>query len=442
MEFILISLVVATLYAGLVAVDFVHYQKMGVGFSNNKDYQIKLWGQNAMNNSYNKGKTFWALKSSEPIFTTEKLSFPFLLPLLLTLVLSGCFGSSEFNSMPIIEHHDGVGATLEWKVVPNPAMQGTATASISPDIGEVANSGSVDVFPTETTEYTLHIKMVTDGGLILNTNIKETVYIGATIDSLEFKDTNLAQCIADQGPLFLQQFEFINCVGRNISDISELSLFSNLKVLNIDQNSISDLSPLSDLKELNTLNIGGNEIEDLSPLSTIQSLRNLNLGNNAITDLTPLSSIENLFSLGIYNNQIEDLSPLNGLANLQALVANRNSINDVSLLSNLPKLKTLNLADNQIVDVAPISQFTGLLALNLANNQIETGVVSLANLTQATLLTMDGNPSVNCLDYIQLLVDIPLTFTSCQLTLPSGQQLQFDESDLAYILSLIEDGIL
>lgn len=385
----------------------------------------------------NKGRAFYVYQPWHYLTTIARNKIPLLL--LFVVALSGCFGSSDFSADPIIASDKGVGATLNWNVVPNPAVQGTTTASISPDIGPVSNNGSIDVFPDETTEYTLHIKVVTDGGLALNSSLKETVYIGPTINAIEYNDANLAQCMADQGPLFSEEFEFINCVSRDISNIEALSQFPNLTVINIDQNSISDLTPLSELTKLHTLNMGGNEIESLEPLADMQSLRNLNLGNNAISDLQPLSSLDRLFSLGIYNNQIEDLSPLSGLSNLQALVANRNLISDVSQLTDLPNLKTLNLADNQIVDVEPVSQFTGLIALNLANNQIESGVLSLKSLTQASLLALDGNPNISCLDYLQLLIDVPVvTITSCQLTLSNGIQLQLSTEELLSMESLLQ----
>ncbi len=64
------------------------------------------------------------------------------------------------------------------------------------------------------------------------------------------------------------------------------------------------------------LNLGSNKITDISPLSVLTNLSELDLGGNKITDISPLSGLNNLSELDLGGNKITDISPLSGLTNL------------------------------------------------------------------------------------------------------------------------------
>jgi internalin A len=68
----------------------------------------------------------------------------------------------------------------------------------------------------------------------------------------------------------------------NISDLTPLTNFSQLKWLILRKNQIADLQPLSNLKSLTHLFLSDNKISDIQPISELQ-LSVLYLNNNPIS---------------------------------------------------------------------------------------------------------------------------------------------------------------
>jgi Leucine-rich repeat (LRR) protein len=71
--------------------------------------------------------------------------------------------------------------------------------------------------------------------------------------------------------------------GKDISDISALSLLTKLKVLYLVRNNISDISALSGLTNLESLYLVGNNISNISALSGLSNLEYLFLAANPLT---------------------------------------------------------------------------------------------------------------------------------------------------------------
>jgi hypothetical protein len=76
--------------------------------------------------------------------------------------------------------------------------------------------------------------------------------------------------------------------------------------LYLDDNQLSDISPLSVLTNLEVLNLSETQLSDISVLSGLTNLVNLYLTSNQISDISPLSGLMNFNTLDLYAN------PLNG----------------------------------------------------------------------------------------------------------------------------------
>jgi Leucine-rich repeat (LRR) protein len=130
----------------------------------------------------------------------------------------------------------------------------------------------------------------------------------------------------------------------------------NVTVLYLGINQISDLTPLSVLTDLQELSVNNNQISDLSPLSELKNLNQLSLPRNQITDITPLSNLTNLGgafgTLNLRDNQITDLSPLSNLTNLEWLTIRDNPISDLTPLESLTNLN-VNWMNFRGTDVTP-----------------------------------------------------------------------------------------
>ena len=101
--------------------------------------------------------------------------------------------------------------------------------------------------------------------------------------------------------------------GTQISDISGLQYFLNLKTLEMGHNLIRDLSPLAELETLEVIGAMDQGLTDIAPLAGISSLQFLDLSYNRITDVSPLAGLTNLYGLFLTDNPIMDYAPLQEL---------------------------------------------------------------------------------------------------------------------------------
>lgn len=168
---------------------------------------------------------------------------------------------------------------------------------------------------------------------------------------------NITYKITDlDGIQYFKHLEIIYLSGHNISDISPLSVLSNLKYLDISLNrQLTDISPLSKLSNLEYLDISSiKELNDISALSKLNKLEYLDAIDNKIKDVSPLATLSNIKTLRLSINEIEDISSLNKLSSLTNLQLGSNKIKNVSPLRNMTNLKVLQLEKNPIDDFSPL----------------------------------------------------------------------------------------
>lgn len=176
--------------------------------------------------------------------------------------------------------------------------------------------------------------------------------------------------------------------GNDISDISALSVMTNLVSLNLKNNDISDISALAELTKLQGLTLDNNEITDISVLSGLYQLVSFSAEENRIVDVSPLSGLSNLNSINMKNNQIEDISALSGLQNLEDLWLENNRITQVDGLTDLPALRVLLLDNNRIEEIH-WSDMPMLWALDLSQNVIRE--ITLTNMPELAMIELDDN---------------------------------------------------
>jgi Leucine-rich repeat (LRR) protein len=80
--------------------------------------------------------------------------------------------------------------------------------------------------------------------------------------------------------------------GNQISDITALSLVTNIQHLNLSGNYISDLAPLKDLKYLTHLELRDNQITDVTPLKDLTGLEFLDVSDNPVIDFKPIEELK------------------------------------------------------------------------------------------------------------------------------------------------------
>ena len=262
-----------------------------------------------------------------------------------------------------------------------------------------------------------------------NENLYKAIKVNLDIANIEYEDCeedgNFGSNNKGKGYLKLKKenivlVENLNLAGCEISNISGLEGFTNLKVLNIannnvsnvdvlkntslkdtlealnlnnnklDNNQIRELSVISNLKELYISGMGfsSNNSDNIEFINSFTDLTYLDISNNGFNDISSLS-LTNLKYLNISSNEINDISIINQddkYAHLHTLVANYNLLddNDVTTIKTRTSIKALGLAGNKITKIGDLKYLTNLEELSISSNYITdsnlTGLENLSNL--------------------------------------------------------------
>ena len=304
----------------------------------------------------------------------------------------------------------GETATLTW------SSTNAASATITPDIGEVAASGSQDVSPRATTTY--RITVTTAEGQRATASVTVTVNVSERAVLTAFFEATGGENWADNTNWLtdrpLSEWYGVDMDGRgrvtrlrlDFNSLNgpippELGSLANLTTLNLGGNNLTGAIPpeLSSLANLRELLLWGNELTGLIPpeLVRLANLRSLQLDSNSLTGAIPLElgSLANLRTLILGNNKLTGSIPpeLGGLANLTFLSLKHNGLSGPipTVLARLTNLTFLWLGRNRLNGPIPpeLGSFTHLTYLGLRNNRL-TGPIppelgALANLTSLSL---------------------------------------------------------
>lgn len=209
-----------------------------------------------------------------------------------------------------------------------------------------------------------------------------------TLTSIDIKNTNT------------KSFSMLAISG----DITPLTIFKNLKSLDLSYNGISTLpTEIANLTNLTDLNLAGNTLTTLpSEIGGLSNLITLNLNGNSIQDLSALSNLENLENLSIEGNPV-DPNTIENLPVTRLDLSNSNLDNQyIANLKVSDRLQTLIISGNQISDLSPLGKYNlNILALNQTYYynlpQNELGSTITIDLEEF-LRDIDGD--VPCIDYI------------------------------------------
>lgn len=162
---------------------------------------------------------------------------------------------------------------------------------------------------------------------------------------------------------------------NNITSLEELAGLTKLEKLLLESNQISDLTPLAGLFRLRTLEIAKNKIEDLSPIYVLDNVELLDVNENQITSIKGIGGMRKINTLRVSKNQITDISPVGELNDLVHLSFGYNQVEDISVLYDLPMMKVLTMNGNKIRDIGPVLQMEELFWLEVAGNPIDDKTV-------------------------------------------------------------------
>ncbi|OUR94815.1 hypothetical protein A9Q84_17040 [Halobacteriovorax marinus] len=247
------------------------------------------------------------------------------------------------------------------------------------------------------------------------------------------------------------------CLNTSLKDISALSKFKGLKLLNLNSQFIQDISFIKELKSLQVLKLDLVPILDFSPLENLpllflslsrisqnknptlpyrkklglykkrnyspvyklKSLENLNVAGSHPKELIGIKKLTSLNALDISSDILpKNLIFLKGLSNLTYLVINsttknghdlldvnirnRSDLEDISILKEFKSLRVLWLRGHKIKNISSLTELKELADLNLSHNFI-SNIDPLSELTKLRSLAIDRlYNSVNESDELQL----------------------------------------
>ncbi len=179
----------------------------------------------------------------------------------------------------------------------------------------------------------------------------------------------------------IEQFvnlRYLSCLQNDLTTLN-VSLNVNLKFLNCTNNQIDQLN-VSSLGSLHTLSCGSNDLTQLD-VSNLINLKDLYCGANLLTNLN-ISNVPGLLSLNCSSNQISSIDFANS-DNLNYLNLTSNIFTSIDL-SELTNIKEVILDYNNI-STLNVSGLANLEKISCKNNQMSSLIVeNLANLNELT----------------------------------------------------------
>ncbi|NLC72749.1 MAG: hypothetical protein GX684_03125 [Ruminococcaceae bacterium] len=212
---------------------------------------------------------------------------------------------------------------------------------------------------------------------------------GNTVDDLK---TSLPNCVITHSDLiyllelgtgkFRTDSEAVLASNMGVTDISALSKFDKLKILNLSVNSIKQLDALSAISTLEEADLSENMIESLEPLRPHTALRKLNVSGNNITDFKGLESCNALTELYAHScPKLEDISGIVSAKALTTLDLSNTAVKKIAGLMLLPQLNILKLDGCEIKDISPLYSLRNLKELHVKGvdiNPLELAALKLA----------------------------------------------------------------
>jgi uncharacterized repeat protein (TIGR01451 family) len=188
--------------------------------------------------------------------------------------------------------------------------------------------------------------------------------------------------------------------SANITDLTGILSFSNLRVLNCNDNQLIALE-LSGLPQLTQLFCSSNQLTTIN-VTTILSLNVLDCSNNQLTTLN-VNGLANLTTLICSSNVLTSIDP-SGLVNLIDFECSNNQISFLSL-NGLVNLQIVACDSNQITSL-DVTSSINLISLQCYSNVLSTlnvsGLTQLINLScgynQLTSLNVNGLNSLIGID--------------------------------------------
>ena len=188
------------------------------------------------------------------------------------------------------------------------------------------------------------------------------------------------ECIGAQIPKIenyfseLENLQYLNLKKNKIFTLEPFRKLTKMVILNVAFNNFTDVSPIRDMTEIRRLYLNENPgVQDISSLTNFPNLELIDLSGVRVRDISALSTYKKMKRLDMNNNiVISDLSPLTPLKNLAEVYINKNyKVSDLSPLRNKEKMRILRCNNISIIsDISPMKRKTGIAEIAMQSTNV------------------------------------------------------------------------
>jgi len=179
---------------------------------------------------------------------------------------------------------------------------------------------------------------------------------GETVERTYVPDDNFEQTLIDLG------------YDDTLDDYVNTENIKTIENLDVSEKNITDLTGVEDFLDLKDLNLNGNNISSLDVSNNINLLK-LNADNNEINSLD-IKSSSSLNYLSVIKGKLQSLDISNNIL-LEELILSDNSLTAIDLSKNL-LLKKLNLNSNKLKSIDLSKSLTLSIVCNIWNSVLST----------------------------------------------------------------------
>ncbi len=171
-------------------------------------------------------------------------------------------------------------------------------------------------------------------------------------------------------PDTLVNLETLEIESNPLRTILIPNTLTNLKTLELHLNKLRILDIPDQLVKLEVVDASFNELKAINIPNTIRSLRELNLNNNKLTKINIASSLTNLESLYLASNELESIDIPNSLNKLKLLSLSNNKLLNMGIPEGLVNLEYLHINSNKLKTIRIPETLVNLKFINLIGNEL------------------------------------------------------------------------
>lgn len=215
-------------------------------------------------------------------------------------------------------------------------------------------------------------------------NIKD-ISVFKQLKKLDLSINPLSNLVGIEGLINLQELNLSATDVDSDSKFENIQNLQNLRSLSLDYTKVKSIQGLEHAKKLRKLNLRNTKIESFEDIEELENINYIDLSSCFDLDFNRLGldRMKNLEKLNLSSCIIKSFQGLKKMTSLkQLLLHNASEIKKIECLDYLENLRVLDLSETEISKIEGLEGLSNLTMLNFATNKISEieGIKNLKNL--------------------------------------------------------------